>query len=173
MEEQNQFVTRAGKNVILKNLLKSIDNFVKIVCNILFGVMTFIIFLQVFSRAVGGAFRWTEELARYLMIWGAFIGASSLIRTWENICVDFLIEKLSPKLKKMMYLLIKLVILTFMIYVTYITLKVVPSVGFCQQAPALQISMFWPYLGMMIGVVLIVLQLLGTIINDLCDGGNS
>jgi TRAP-type C4-dicarboxylate transport system permease small subunit len=173
MEEPNQYVTNNGKYVILKNLLKSIDNFVKIVCNILFGVMTFTIFLQVFFRMFGRPFSWTEELARCLMIWGAFIGASSIIRTWENICVDFLIEKFPPKLKKMICLLIKLIVLTFMIYVTYITLKVLPAIGFSQKMPALGISMFWGYLGMMIGLVLVVLQLLGTIFNDLFDGGKS
>jgi TRAP-type C4-dicarboxylate transport system permease small subunit len=172
MEEKNQFVTKAGKYVILKNLLKSIDNFVKIVCIILFGVMTLTMFLQVSSRVGGRAFSWSEELARYLMIWGAFIGASSLIRTWENIYVECLIEKLPLKLKKVMYLLIKLVMLIFMVYVTYITLKVLPSIGFCQKAPALQISMFWAYLGMMVGLILIVVQLLGTILIDLFDGGN-
>jgi TRAP-type C4-dicarboxylate transport system permease small subunit len=172
-EVQNQYVEKVSKYVILKNLLKSIDNFVKIVCNISFGAMTFTIFLQVLSRACGRGFSWTEELARYLMIWGAFIGASSVIRTGENIYVDFLIEKLSPKLKKIMYFLIKLVILVFMVCVTYIALKVLPSIGFCQEAPALQIPMFWPYLGIIIGVILIVVQLLGTILNDLFDGGKS
>jgi TRAP-type C4-dicarboxylate transport system permease small subunit len=156
---------------ILKNLLKSIDNFVKIVCNILFGLMTLSIFLQVFSRLVGRSFSWTEELARYLMIWGSFIGASSIIRTWENIYVDCLIEKLPQKLKKVMYLLIKLSVLALMFYVTYITLKVFPSLGFCQESPALKIPMFWAYLGVMIGLVLVVLQLIGTIFNDLFDGG--
>jgi TRAP-type C4-dicarboxylate transport system permease small subunit len=173
MDMQNQSVKKVSRYVILKNLLKSIDNFVKIVCNILFGGMTFIIFLQIFSRVIGRAFSWSEEVARYLMIWGAFIGASSIIRTWENIYVDCLIEKLFPKLKKVMYLLIKLIMLAFMIYVTYITLKVLPFIGFCQKAPALQVSMFWAYLGMIIGLILIVVQLLGIILNDLFNGGNS
>jgi TRAP-type C4-dicarboxylate transport system permease small subunit len=174
MEAQNRLVKQVNKYVIFKNLLNSIDKFVKIVCNILFGVMTFAIFIQVFCRLIGRSFIWTEELARYVMIWGAFIGASSLIRTWENVYVDFLIEKLSPKLKKIMYLFIKLVVFTFMIYITYITLKIVPSIGFYQQSSALQIPMFWAYLGILIGLILVIVQLLGTILNDLLNGeGNS
>jgi TRAP-type C4-dicarboxylate transport system permease small subunit len=171
MEVQNRLVKKGSKYVVLNNLLKSIDNFVKIFCNILYGVMAFTIFLQVFSRVGGRAFSWTEELARFLMIWGAFIGASSIIRTWENIYVDFLIEKFPTKLKKTICLLIKLVVLTFMIYVTCITLKVLPSVGFFQTTPALGILRFWCHLGMMIGLVLIVVQLFGVVLNDLFKGG--
>jgi TRAP-type C4-dicarboxylate transport system permease small subunit len=173
MEVENSLVKKGSKYVILNNMLKSIDNFVKIVCNILFGMMTFTIFLQILSRLVGKPISWTEELARYLMIWGTFIGASSLIRTWENVYVDALIDKFSPKFKKIIYILIKLVVLTFMIYVTYITLKVLPAMGFCQRSPALKITIFWAYLGIMIGLVLIVVQLLGTIFNDLFNGGKT
>jgi TRAP-type C4-dicarboxylate transport system permease small subunit len=148
-----------------------IDRVVKIVCMTLFGSLTVVIFLQVFGRfLLPTPFSWTEELARYLMVWGAFIGASSMVKTWENIYVDVFIEKLPLVLKKWFFLLIRLIILTAMIYITYITLKFVPPVGIYQMTPALQIPMFWAHLGMIIGFILIVVQLVGTVINDLCKG---
>jgi TRAP-type C4-dicarboxylate transport system permease small subunit len=149
-----------------------VDRVVKIVCMILLSAMTIVIFLQVFGRFfLPTPLSWTEELARYLMVWGAFIGASSMVKSWEHIYVDLFIEKFPPTLKKRLYLLIKLTILGFMIYITYITLKFLPPVGIYQMTPALGISMLWAHLGMMIGFVLIIVQLLGTVINDLCNGG--
>jgi TRAP-type C4-dicarboxylate transport system permease small subunit len=149
-----------------------IDRIVKVVCMILFGSLACVIFLQVFGRfLLPTPLSWTEELARYLMVWGAFIGASSMVKTWEHIYVDVFIEKLPRTFKKRFFLLIKMVILLFMVYITYITLKFMPPVGIYQMTPALQIPMFWAHLGMMIGFILIVLQLAGTILTDLCNGG--
>jgi TRAP-type C4-dicarboxylate transport system permease small subunit len=149
-----------------------IDRIVKVICMILFGSLAFVIFLQVFGRFfLPTPFSWTEELARYLMVWGAFIGASSMVKTWEHIYVDVFIEKLPRNLRKWFYLSIKTIILIFMVYITYIALKFMPPVGIYQMTPALQIPMLWAHLGMMIGFILIVVQLVGTVINDLCNGG--
>lgn len=149
-----------------------LDNMVKVACMIILGAMAFVIFIQVFGRFfLPTPFCWTEELARYLMVWGAFIGASSMVKTWEHIYVDIFIEKFSPAFKKFFYLLIKLIILAFMIYITYLTMKFLPLVGIYQTTPALGIPMFWAHLGMIIGFILILVQLVGTIINDLLNGG--
>jgi TRAP-type C4-dicarboxylate transport system permease small subunit len=150
-----------------------VDRVVKGACLLLLGVMTGVVFLQVFGRFfLPTPFSWTEELARYLMAWSAFIGASTMIKSWENVYVDFLIEKFPLKIKKVIYLGIKLVIFIFMIYITHITLKVLPPVGFYQTTPALGIPMFWAHLGMIIGLVLMIVQLLGTIFDDLFRGGS-
>jgi TRAP-type C4-dicarboxylate transport system permease small subunit len=150
-----------------------VDRIVKGACLILLGVMTGVVFLQVFGRFfLPTPLCWTEELARYLMAWSAFIGASSMIKTWENVYVDFLIEKFPLKIKKIIYLLIKIIILVFMIYITNITLKVLPPVGVYQTTPALGIPMLWAHLGMIIGFILMIVQLIGTIFNDLFMGGN-
>jgi TRAP-type C4-dicarboxylate transport system permease small subunit len=149
-----------------------IDRIVKVICMILFGSLAIVIFLQVFGRFfLTTPFSWTEELARYLMVWGAFIGASSMVKTWEHIYVDAFIEKLPHALKKWFYLSIKTIILISMVYITHITLKFMPPVGIYQMTPALQIPMFWAHLGMMLGFILIVVQLVGTILNDLYNGG--
>ena len=157
----------------LDDLLALVDRVVKVVCVVLLGAMAITIFTQVFGRLIlARPFSWTEELARYLMIWGAFIGASSMIRTWENVYVDFFIEKLPPRLKKAAYTGIKLVILVFMVYIMYITLNILPRIGMYQTTPALGISMFWAHLGMIIGLGLVTLQLLGSVLNALFGGGS-
>ncbi len=168
--------TRIGARASLAKRLDGffafVDRIVKAACMILLGAMTCTVFLQVFGRFIlPRPFSWTEELARYLMIWGAFIGASSMIRTWENVYVDFFIERLPPGLKKAAYIGIKVLILIFIVYILRITINVLPRIGIYQTTPALGISMFWAHLGMIIGLGLIALQLLGSVLNALLSGG--
>jgi TRAP-type C4-dicarboxylate transport system permease small subunit len=177
MNEQHVPVQEVHLKTIVAERVDSffagIDRIVKIVSKVLLGAMTLTIFLQVFGRFVlPHPFSWTEELARYLMIWVAFIGASSMIRSWENVYVDFFVEKLPLKLKKAVYAGIKMVMLIFMIYVMKITLAVLPPLGMYQTMPALGFPMFWAHLGMMIGLGLVTLQLLGAVLNELLNGGN-
>jgi TRAP-type C4-dicarboxylate transport system permease small subunit len=152
----------------------SIDYLVKVTSMVFLTAMTLTVLIQVFGRFVlPQPFCWTEELARYLMIWGVFIGASSMIRTWENVYVDFFIEKLPSKLKKATYIGIKVILFILMVYIMIITLNVLPPVGMYQTSTALGIRMFWAHLGMIIGLGLITLQLFCSVLNALFTGGKS
>jgi TRAP-type C4-dicarboxylate transport system permease small subunit len=155
----------------LERFFSSVDRVAKFICMCLYGAMTIVIFIQICGRYVLPVpYSWTEELARYLMIWGAFIGASSLIRTGENIGVDFFIEKLPVKWKNMLYNGIEIIILLSIIYVLKIALSVLPGLGLYQTSPSLGISIFWAYFGMLIGLCLVVLQLLGMILKHALNG---
>jgi TRAP-type C4-dicarboxylate transport system permease small subunit len=155
----------------LEQFFNSADRMVKFICMGLYGAMAIVIFIQIVGRYVlPFPFSWTEELARYLMIWGAFIGASSLIRAGENIGVDFFIEKLPIKLKNRLYNGIEIIILLLIAYVFKIALSVLPRLGLHQTSPALGVSMFWVYLGMLIGLGLVILQLLGMILKHALMG---
>lgn len=52
--------------------------------------MTLIIFAQVVLRFFARGFPWAEELARYLMIWSGFLGASIATRQRRHLKVDLL-----------------------------------------------------------------------------------
>jgi TRAP-type C4-dicarboxylate transport system permease small subunit len=155
----------------LEQFFNSVDRVVKFFCMGLYGAMAIVIFLQIVGRYVLPLpFGWTEELARYLMIWGAFIGASSLIRAGENISVDFFIEKLPIKLKNRLYNGIEVIILVLIAYVFKIALSIFPKIGLYQTAPALGVPMFWVYSGMSIGLGLVILQLIGMILKHALIG---
>jgi TRAP-type C4-dicarboxylate transport system permease small subunit len=148
-----------------------VDRVVKFICMCLFGAMTIVIFIQIFGRyIVPIPYSGSEELARYLMIWGAFIGASSLIRTGENIGVDFFIEKLPVKLKNRLYNGIEIIIFLIIAFVLKIALSILPGLGLAQISPALGIPMFWAHLGILIGLGLVILQLLGMILKHALTG---
>lgn len=61
-------------------------------------VLVSCVFLQVFSRYVlKSSVPWTEELARYALVYLTFSGAALATRRASNIRVDFVVESLPPR----------------------------------------------------------------------------
>lgn len=53
-------------------------------------VMALVVFIQVVLRFFESGFPWAEELARYLMIWAGFLGASIATRQRRHLKIDIL-----------------------------------------------------------------------------------
>lgn len=53
-------------------------------------VMALVVFVQVVLRFFDNGFPWAEELARYLMIWAGFLGASIATRQRRHLKIDLL-----------------------------------------------------------------------------------
>ena len=74
----------------------------EIIATFFLFIMCVFVFLQLFYRyLVKEPLIYTEELARYAYIWVTFIGLSLCTKTKEHIRIDFLIEKLPIKMKKL------------------------------------------------------------------------
>lgn len=74
---------------MLTNLKKVLDNAVKITVIILMILMSLIVLWQVFSRFIlGTPSRWSEELARYMMIWVAFLGGAAGLNLGAHLGLD-------------------------------------------------------------------------------------
>jgi TRAP-type C4-dicarboxylate transport system permease small subunit len=132
------------------------------------GLMTALVFLQVICRyIVKNPLVWTEEVARYLMVWMAFIGASCVIKKWDNIYVDFFINLLKQKPRRIVILFQKFVVLGLLIYSFYLCMTVFPKVSAYQTLATLDISMLWAQSSMIVGFLLAALQNIGVILNDL------
>jgi TRAP-type C4-dicarboxylate transport system permease large subunit len=92
-------------------LMDILDFVVRKLLLVFAGLMTAVVILQVLCRYVlKSPLVWTEEVARYLMLWMAFTGASCIIKKWDNIYVDFFINMLNKKPRKIIMLLQKFVI---------------------------------------------------------------
>lgn len=63
----------------------------------IFGLLVVDVLWQVFARYVlGQSFSFTEELARFALIWLAILGAAYLNGQREHLAMDFLLRKLEP-----------------------------------------------------------------------------
>lgn len=68
---------------------------------VLLALLVFVL-LQVFSRYVlSMPFSWTEEVARFALVWLTFLAAGFVMARRGHITVDLLVELLGPRLKKL------------------------------------------------------------------------
>ncbi len=86
---------------VIKKISSAIDKAITVICIILMAAMTVIVLIQVSTRFLPVRNpNWTEELSRYLMIYIAYLGASTGIKEWSNVGVDFIITRLPETSRK-------------------------------------------------------------------------
>lgn len=82
-----------------------IGKFLALLTTTLLGLMVLAVLWQVLSRYfLGSPGSWTEELARYLLIWVALFGAALLYRERGHLGLDIFQEKASAASRKRMIL---------------------------------------------------------------------
>ena len=97
------------------------NRFLEIMLVAIFAVLVFDVLFQVFSRYIlNTSFSWTEELARFSLIWLSILGAAYLNAKREHLSMDFLYRKLSTSSKKRMSILIEVFIFLFALVVMVI-----------------------------------------------------
>jgi TRAP-type C4-dicarboxylate transport system permease small subunit len=157
----------------IEKIMDAIDKCVQVVCTVMTLVMTIVVLIQVFARYIPAIKppAWTEEFARYTMIWLSMIAASHGIKLWNNVGVDFFLKKMPQKLHHVVDIVIKIVVLAVLIIVLKYSLKVFPKVGMRQLSATLRVPMFYAQLGIIIGFIICCIQLVGRLIVDIARGG--
>lgn len=108
--------------------MKTADIFFNRVCRIMeiilisiFGLLVIDVLGQVFSRYIlNTSFAFTEELARFSLIWLSILGAAYLNGKREHLSMDFLYQKLSTKHRKKVLFFIEICIFLFALIVMVI-----------------------------------------------------
>lgn len=99
---------------MMETVKNSLDKFLKVSSVVLFAALVLTVMWQVFSRQVlSSPSAWSEELARYLFAWLGFFATALVFSERGHISVDVLIRKLSPKLQKVVAVIIQLAIISF------------------------------------------------------------
>lgn len=116
---------------------------------LLMAVMTVDVLWGVFTRYVlSSQASWSEELARYLMIWIGILGAAYASGQRMHLAIDLLKPKLSLDRARMVNFIIAGFVIFFAITVMLIgggrLMFVTQKLG--QMSPALNIPKFWIYL---------------------------
>jgi TRAP-type C4-dicarboxylate transport system permease small subunit len=120
--------------------------------------MVVIMLIGVFFRYVlNSPFDWTEELARWLWLAFSFLAINIALRRNEHIGVDFLVNMLPAKIQKALAYLVDL--LTALFLVVLLWKSYLMATNTIMMGAALNISMFWPYLTLVVGVSFTLIQL--------------
>ena len=144
----------------ISKLSKSLETVSEHVMYLLVTVMVITTFAQVFFRyVVFYSIPWSEELARYALVWLSTIGASYGIKRNIHVAVDAVVEALPPELRslvtKINYLLIAVFGLVLVVYGLRIS-----QVNMGQLSPSLHVPIGLIYAAMPVGGLLIIIHAL-------------
>lgn len=129
--------------------------------------------LLVFTQAVlrygfHASLYWSDEVARYAIIWFVFIGASIAVREKAHATVDAVTILLPLKLQKACLILANFLGLVFCVIVILAGIDAVANViNFGSVTPSLGISMAIPYLALPVGASLMFIRFFQLLINEI------
>lgn len=144
---------------MIPRIKKSVDKFIEYLLVFLMAVMVLNVLWQVFSRFILNApSSFTEELARYLLIWVGLIAAGYVAGRKMHLAIDYLVNKFSPGIKRKIDLFINLAIMMFALFVMVIGgFNLVSLTVYLEQiSSALQIQLGYVYLAVPISGILII-----------------
>ena len=72
---------------------------------VLFLVMMVLLTIQVFSRYLGNAITWTEELSCIMLVWMSYLGFAGAITSRKHLRIDAFINSRSFKVKKILLII--------------------------------------------------------------------
>lgn len=126
---------------------------------ILMTIMTIDVLWGVFTRyAMGNQASWSEELARFLLIWIGILGAAYASGQNMHLAIDLLSPKLEDKSKLRLAIAIRMLIILFAFFVLVVggfrLIYVTQVLG--QMSPALQVPMTIVYAVLPISGLIIV-----------------
>jgi TRAP-type C4-dicarboxylate transport system permease small subunit len=126
-----------------------IDALVRVALIVLMGLLVLDVMWQVFSRyVIGVPSTYTDELARFLLIWVSLLGAAYASGRDMHLAIDVFPNSLAPPARRRLNVLIDLLVIGFVLAVLVIgggTL-VYYTYAYLQLTPTLQIPMALVYL---------------------------
>ncbi|MCW5691811.1 MAG: TRAP transporter small permease [Pseudolabrys sp.] len=125
----------------------------------IFWGLAFIVFLQFFTRYIlNDSLSWTEEIARYGLMWVVFIGGAMVTRRNTHIAVELLSNVMKPGLARQVLLAaVDIVKLVFMAFLAYISVTIIERMGI-QRMTVFDLSMSWVYAGVSFGCFLMLIR---------------
>jgi len=114
----------------------------------IFWVLASVIFYQFFTRyALNDSASWTEEIARYLLIATAFVGAAINVRKNNHVQVDFFYRLMPKWATRPLSMLVDVLRILFLGYCVWLTISLMNKIGGSRMA-----IIDWP-IGILYGFV--------------------
>jgi TRAP-type C4-dicarboxylate transport system permease small subunit len=129
-------------------------------------VMTVLVIMQVLLRYLfSSAFSWSEEIARYLMIWVSFLGGGLALQQGMHIGVEALVSRLGTRSRRWVSLVSKVAVFAFLVVLAVGGLQLAWFVR-NQSSPALFLSMSWAYGAAAAGGLFMAIQLFHSLVME-------
>lgn len=154
----------------MEKIQKRLDKYLEWTLVLIFGLMVLNVLWQVFTRfLLKDPSSYTEELARYLLIWLGLLGASYMVGKRLHLAIDVLTIRLSGKKKIISEIFIQLCIFIFSASVILIggihLVSLTLLLG--QKSAALQLKLGYIYLVLPLSGIIMMFYTGVSILNNL------
>lgn len=153
------------------NLIDIANKIIGYVLAAVLGVMSVVIFAQVISRNLfGSSIPWSEELARFLMVFLVMFGAVVALRQGNLIAVDIIHERVGGTPGKVIKILTHITSMIFYAVILVFGWEFAQAAS-NQFAPATELSMFYVYLSLPLAALFLLLNSIAGILDIVFDTG--
>jgi len=136
----------------------TVNRIVRVILAIMLSVMIVVVLFGVVNRfLLKLPISWTEEVSRFLMIWICMLGATIAVKNGTHVAVLYFISKFGKESRRKIAFINHLLIIAFLIIPSLYGIKLcISQAG--QLSPALRISMFYPFLSVPLGFIIMILH---------------
>jgi TRAP-type C4-dicarboxylate transport system permease small subunit len=151
----------------MRKLFGTIDRGVELLVAAIFGAMVLIGFLQVFSRFVlNKTPSWSEEIQIFGHIWLVFLAIPIAYRRGAHFTVEAIRRQYSLGMHKVFDLMVEFLWAGFAVVTAWYSYRVSLVAG-RSVSPGLEIPMSYPYYGMILGSVYLLLVVIRRLAGEL------
>jgi len=139
-------------------IYRALNRVIEFLLVLIFSLLVLDVLWQVFGRYVlNQSFSFTEEFARFALIWLTILGAAYLNGRREHLSMDYWLNKLSPDARERRLRIIELMMMVFALvvmvigggYLVYITLRL-GQLSAAMQIPLGYVYAIVPFSGLLI-----------------------
>lgn len=148
------------------NFATRLNWFLERFCALLVAVMVLDVWFGIVARyLLELGITWTEELARYLMIWAALVAVPCAAFNREHIGLTIVSERLSAGMRRVLHLALDLLGIAFFLFLFIYGLRMTAD-GFNQYAMIFGMTMTLPYASVPVAAGLTVFQIAASLLRD-------
>ncbi|MGN6286318.1 MAG: TRAP transporter small permease [Afipia sp.] len=126
---------------------------------VIFWALALIVFLQFFTRYIlNDSLAWTEEIARYGLMWLTFVGGAVVTRKKSHIAVELLSNLMEPgRLRTVLLALVDFLTLGFLGLLAWFSIPIVQRMQY-QRMTVFDLPMSYVYAGVALGCFLMFIR---------------
>jgi TRAP-type C4-dicarboxylate transport system permease small subunit len=142
----------------LQRISDYMNRITEIILVVVLAAMAVVVFLQVIFRYVlNFPLFWTEEFARYCLVWSSLLGSAVAVKRGQHIALTILIERLPKTLRRGLTVTALISVAVILTIILWGGIQLV-AITRAQISPALRISMSVPYLAVPVGAALMLVH---------------
>lgn len=136
----------------------------------IFWSLGLIVFLQFFTRYIlNDSLSWTEEIARYGLMWVTFIGGAIMVRKNQHIAVEVMLHMLPAGSARVLMAAIDVVKLGFLALLFYFSIIILDRMQI-QRMTVIDLPMSLVYGGITVGCFLMLARQIQIFVRNVRDG---